>query len=140
FSEKGFSATTMRDIAKLAAAELSSMSYHFKSKEEIFDLVIERRAKDAIDALTNALHGAVNDQGFTSTEGILSAFIETAVRPISLKDPGWTHYVRLIMQQIGTDSDKDGYSHPAIRRRYLPVRRRFIAALSATMPDVPVKE
>jgi len=46
FLEKGFDATTSREIAKEAGVNLSLLNYHFWSKKELFDLIILETFKD----------------------------------------------------------------------------------------------
>lgn len=44
FSEKGYAATTMRDIAEAAGMKAASLYNHFKGKQELFDALIERES------------------------------------------------------------------------------------------------
>ena len=44
FATHGFHGTSMRDIARGASTPIALVSYHFKSKDNLFDRVIERRA------------------------------------------------------------------------------------------------
>ena len=41
FGEKGFEATTTRDIANLSGANLGSLTYHFENKDGIYSAVIQ---------------------------------------------------------------------------------------------------
>jgi len=40
FAEKGFKAVTVRDIAAEAGTQISSLNYHFRSKEELYKEVV----------------------------------------------------------------------------------------------------
>lgn len=40
FAEKGFKAVTVRDIAAEAGTQISSLNYHFRSKEELYQAVV----------------------------------------------------------------------------------------------------
>ena len=42
FAKKGFHATGMRDIAKLARVSIGSLYHHFRSKDELFLAVVRR--------------------------------------------------------------------------------------------------
>ncbi|WP_289237391.1 helix-turn-helix domain-containing protein, partial [Escherichia coli] len=42
FGEQGYSATTMRNIAEQSGIEAASIYYHFASKEELVDEVMEQ--------------------------------------------------------------------------------------------------
>ena len=56
FRDKGFEATTVREIA--AAAELlpGSLHYRYPSKDEILVALMERGVEEAIDTVTRAIH------------------------------------------------------------------------------------
>src|SRR2546426_8090555 len=43
FGEKGFDATSLRDITAEAQVNLAAVNYHFQSKESLMDAIIERR-------------------------------------------------------------------------------------------------
>jgi AcrR family transcriptional regulator len=55
FSKYGYKKSTMEDIAQAARKAKSSIYYYFKSKEEIFQAVVEREIEDAIDELRKAV-------------------------------------------------------------------------------------
>lgn len=58
FSQKGFSAVSIRDICARVGIKESSVYYHFKNKQAIFDALLERFehvATDMMELLTNAL-------------------------------------------------------------------------------------
>ena len=51
FAKKGYSATTMRDIAKTAKVNVALIYYYFKDKEEILYHIIERSTNNLIIVL-----------------------------------------------------------------------------------------
>lgn len=55
FSEKGYAATTMRDIAETVGMKAASLYNHFKGKQELFDALIERE--------TSYVESTVRDAG-----------------------------------------------------------------------------
>lgn len=55
FREKGYATTTMRDIAEAAGMKAGSLYYHFNSKDEILDQVLERGIGEAIRGFEVAL-------------------------------------------------------------------------------------
>jgi TetR/AcrR family transcriptional regulator, cholesterol catabolism regulator len=51
FAKKGFSVTTMRDIAKEAGVNLALIYYYFKDKEELLYYIVERSSRELVDTL-----------------------------------------------------------------------------------------
>lgn len=52
FGQQGYSATTMRNIADQAGIEAASIYYHFSSKEELVDEVMEQGAERIVQHLS----------------------------------------------------------------------------------------
>lgn len=55
FREKGYTATSIRDIVKRAHIEPSALYYHFKSKESLLDAVLERSIVNVMDDVREAV-------------------------------------------------------------------------------------
>ena len=51
FYERGFEATSFADVAQAVGISRGNFYYHFKTKDEILDAIIERRIKDRHDML-----------------------------------------------------------------------------------------
>ncbi|MGC3987301.1 MAG: TetR/AcrR family transcriptional regulator [Pseudorhodoferax sp.] len=61
FGVQGYSATTMRHIAEQAGIEAASIYYHFPSKEQLVDEVMEQGANRIVQALTERLDALAPD-------------------------------------------------------------------------------
>ena len=55
FAEKGFYATSTRDIAKSAGVNVSMISYYFGSKEKLFEEIFKVRMKEGQSYATEIL-------------------------------------------------------------------------------------
>ncbi len=55
FAEKGYTATTVQDIAKRAKVNVSLISYYFKGKEGLFKTCVERAATLRLEVARNIL-------------------------------------------------------------------------------------
>ena len=55
FGEKGFDATSLRDITSEAQVNLAAVNYHFGSKEHLFQAVLRRRLDGLNEARVRAL-------------------------------------------------------------------------------------
>lgn len=51
FYERGFEATSFADVAELVGISRGNFYYHFKTKDQILDVVIERRIRDRHEML-----------------------------------------------------------------------------------------
>lgn len=74
YAEKGFSGTSMRDIAQSASVNLSLIYYYFKNKEDLFLSVLEEgflemnktlqkeleKSQDVVEAIRNFIRGLMN--------------------------------------------------------------------------------
>ncbi len=57
FYERGFEFTSFADVAKLVGISRGNFYYHFKTKDEILDAVIEKRIRDRHDMLQRWVEG-----------------------------------------------------------------------------------
>lgn len=136
FAERGYPATSVRDIADAAPAELGSVSYHFASKDDIYAQVLERRAEENASTMEHALEESLAvARGRPAVEQILDAFTSVCLAPFESGNQAAMHYARLVMQRIPVEHD--GRLHPAVARFYLPVRMRYIEALVVAAPSIP---
>lgn len=58
FLEKGYAATRTRDIAEEAGINLALLNYYYRSKEKLFNIIME----EAVKNLLSVMHGIVNDE------------------------------------------------------------------------------
>jgi len=72
FYERGFEVTSFADVAEVVGISRGNFYYHFKTKDEILDAVIERRIKDRHDMLEGWVANArTPKQSVASFIGIL---------------------------------------------------------------------
>lgn len=78
FREHGYASTTMRDIAQAAGMKAGSLYYHFQSKDEILDQVLERGIAEAIRGFKAALESLGQDADFDSQfRAVVTAHLQT---------------------------------------------------------------
>ncbi len=137
FAEQGFSQTTIRDIAKKANADLSSMSYHFASKQELFDQAMARPAEVWCKNARDALETTVLRQGDQLTvEDVLLAFADVSFRALEQGDAEWLNYARLATQRMRPTENMNS----VLTAYYLPVRKRYLTVLGGVLKDMPASE
>lgn len=79
FSQRGYSAVSIRDICKTVAIKESSVYYHFKNKQAIFDALMERfqqKAEGMMKLLENSLVDGAGEFGNGSYMTVCSHFFE----------------------------------------------------------------
>jgi len=78
FRERGIAGTTMRAIAERAGMKAASIYYHFASKDEIIERILDRSIAEAIDRIHEAL--AALPEGADFRERLctaITAYLET---------------------------------------------------------------
>ncbi|MBW6482684.1 MAG: TetR/AcrR family transcriptional regulator [Vicingaceae bacterium] len=103
----GLSKTTMEDIAKVAGKGKSTLYYYFKSKEEIFDAVINQEMDDFFTTVKTAVHKQVD------ASEMLKAYIITKIKTLKIK-------VNLYRFAIETD-----LHHRAINDLFFKLKNRY---------------
>lgn len=88
FAEEGFAGTSMRDIATALGITKAAIYYHFESKEQLLDAVLEDVAARFEAALASHADGA---QVHTVLSAFLDALMETApILAFLLHEPATT--------------------------------------------------
>ena len=122
---------SVREIATAAKCQISSLTYHFGSKDGLFEEVIARRAGNLCERRLAALDAALVASP-ASTELVLVAYVQPFLKLFLSEDAGWKHYARLLTH-VGQVPNWD-----ALAERYFnPTSRIFINSLCSLNPDVP---
>lgn len=130
FSEHGYDGVSTRAITDLAGVRLNLLSYHFGSKEKLFQAVIDRRLDVVVERRAAAL-ARLRESGDAVTVGaILRAFIHPYYE-LSHGDHGWLNYARLIA--LVSRSERDYQMLDAYMQKTVGV---FVQALQEALPDV----
>jgi len=135
FAECGYDGTSMRDISAEADAELGSIGYHFRSKDDIYNKVIERRGESSSEKIEQRLVAVLSENATPTFELILNAFASSVFDTFRHGTPGEMHYGRLMMQRLPVE--ENGRIHSGLGRHYLKVRQQFLEALKLVAPAIP---
>src|SRR5690554_5571756 len=95
FSEKGFEATSLREITQLAEVNLASVNYHFGSKKGLIQAVVERYQRIFMPALSDELKQLEAQEDIT-TERILTCFIGPLTALENVRSGGAEIYLKLL--------------------------------------------
>jgi len=128
FGEHGFDAVSLRDVTERAEVTLALSSYHFGTKEKLFEAVIGRRAA-ALSALRREGLAALPETA--DARDLLDAFMAPLFEQVTQDAPGWPAYIRLLAR-LG----EDNRWIDLVAEHFNEVAREFIVALERAMPDV----
>ncbi len=128
FGARGFDAVSLRDITESAGVTLALASYHFGTKERLFEAVVSRRA----DVLCKLRRARLADLAMLcAPRDILDAFMSPLFEQITSDgEPGWAAYLR-VLARLGED---DRWLD-LLGQHFDEVAREFIAALRRSSPD-----
>ena len=110
FSQKGYTAVSIRDICGQVGIKESSVYYHFKNKQAIFDEILSRfqqTASGMMDALTSAMAADWNTGEGNFYMGVCSCFFENY-----LMDDFCNKVMRLmLLEQYHNEKVKEAYDY-----------------------------
>jgi AcrR family transcriptional regulator len=121
FIRKGYSATTTREIAEEAGINNALLNYYFRSKEKLFDIVMQEQ----VAILFGQIYPIVNNEETTLEEKISS--IINYYTEVLLARPGLMLFVLSEMQNQPERIAKNMYSnqgmlHSVIARQFKEVK------------------
>lgn len=133
FATRSFEGVSVRQIMSKAGADVSLAYYHFKSKRDLFDQVMLRRAEILNDIRLKALIDVEKRRGdeAPTVEEIISAFTTPLLDLLDKNHDEWSHYFQLIAQ-INNSPEWGG---ELMTRYFDPLVRRFVDALRKALPD-----
>lgn len=97
FARSGFDGVPVREIAKHANVGLSLVTYHFASKEQLFEEVFARRSED-VGAMRRKLLGEFTRSGGKDLRTLVEAFTRPFLHFMTSGDDGWKNYGELVAQ------------------------------------------
>lgn len=133
FAEHGYDAVSTRAITELAGVRLNLLSYHFGSKEKLFQAVIDRRLDVIVQRREEALERLRGAGGPVTVGAVLRAFIHPYFE-LSQGDRGWLAYARLVA--LTSQSERD---YKVLDQYMQRTVRAFMRALQEALPDVSPK-
>jgi len=128
FGQKGFEATSLRDITAEAQVNLAAVNYHFQSKESLIDAVIARRIEPVNRHRLEMLDAAGPNP---TLEQILRAFL---LPVLELKTD-------TVVPLLGrTLSDPQQFVEKVYKKHLLHISERIHRELAKALPDLPAAE
>ena len=132
FAQRGFNGVTVRQIMSRAGADVALAYYHFKSKRDLFDAVLMRRA-DHLNGIRLAALEALEADGASppTLEAIIGAFTDPLLEILDQDPKQWRDYMALIAQ-INNSPERGG---ELMTRFFDPLVNRFLDAIRRAVPE-----
>ncbi len=134
FAERGFRATSLRDITSRAGANLAAVNYHFQSKDALIQAVFARRLGPINDARLRMLDEAEERAGAgrLPVEAVIRAFVEPVLKD---KAAAPESFKCLFGRAYGEPGD---LFTNIVQRQFGQAKERFLAAFQQALPGEPV--
>jgi AcrR family transcriptional regulator len=81
FAERGYNATSVRDITSAAQCNVASVNYHFGGKERLYEEMFRRLLVDMRQQRVRAIRGVMQEEG-VGLEEVLRTFSRVFVEPL----------------------------------------------------------
>ena len=135
FGERGFPATSLRDITAEAGVNVASVNYHFGSKEALLAEVLERRLEPINERrleLLDAVEARAGD-GPPALEAVIRAFLSPPFHRQRVWGDDGQGFFRLV-GRIHGETNED--FRATFVKQFDEVFRRFTAALHRALPHL----
>lgn len=136
FSELGFNATPVREIATRAEANLAAVNYHFGSKDDLVREVFARRfgpLNATRLAMLDAAEAAAGDAPVP-----LAAIVRAMVSPALRLGAEQGHACMTLMGRL--HAEPPAFTAQLFRELFRDVRDRFVATLTRSAPHLTAGE
>jgi AcrR family transcriptional regulator len=128
FADKGFDATSLRDITTIAEVNLAAVNYHFQTKDSLIDAVIARRIAPINKRRLEMLDAA-------GPNPTVEQLVEAFVAPLVGSD------VLPLLPMIGRAfTSPDMFLFRIFKKHLSVVAERFMAGFEAALPSLSPAE
>jgi len=135
WSEKGYAATSVRDITTTANCNLASINYYFGGKqglyEQVFKEILGNLREQRISAVSQVLNNAIISKDI---EKVLRAFAESFLKPLMNQKRGQ------IMIQLFNREMSDPQLPPTmfIEEMVEPIQKMMVRAMRSIYPKMSI--
>lgn len=130
FGNHSFDTVSLRDITNEAGVTLALVSYHFKTKENLFSAIVARRAEILNEKRRERL-AALDEKADMTVEGLLDAFMRPLFDQMQSDDEGWRAYL-LLLAKLSSNDRWLQYIH----ENFDETAALFIARLRKLLPEI----
>lgn len=137
FAESGFNDTSLRQITTKAEVNLASVNYHFGSKKELIQAVLQRYLQVLMPRLDHEFDRLLASQKPNDLTQILSVFVKPLLDLNQLQRRG----TRTFLQLLGRGyTDVQGHLRWFINHHYGRTLDKFVLLVQQSCPHLPQSE
>lgn len=137
FSETGFSATSLRQITSMAEVNLASVNYHFGSKKELIQAVLQRYLAVLMPRLDDEFTRLLASTQPNNLPVVLAAFIEPLLELNKVQQNGTTMFLQLLGRGY---TDVQGHLRWFFNHHYGRTLDKFVLLVQQSCPQLPASE
>lgn len=132
FAERGFADTSLRLITSEADVNLASVNYHFGSKKELIQAVLDRYLSLFMPELDARLDTLMAQEQLTLLQ-VFESFVDPLMKLVTVRTNG----PAIFMQLLGRGYiDSQGHLRRFITAHYGPILQRITQAISKANPEL----
>ena len=137
FAETGFTDTSLRQITSMAEVNLASVNYHFGSKKELIQAVLQRYLVVLMPRLDQEFTRLLAVQQPNSLSQVLSVFVKPLLELNKVHQNG----ARIFLQLLGRGyTDVQGHLRWFFNHNYGRVLDKLVLLVQQACPDLPPSE
>ena len=137
FCEKGFDATSIRDLTAAANCNVAAVNYHFGGKDKLYLEVFRRRMLIMRDLRIASIDNVMSPNGREiGLEDLLRAFVRSFIEP-HLKETGASRFSKLMAREM---FDPRLPRNVLLEEMIIPVVTALQQALIKLCPDLDQKK
>ncbi|RVT42700.1 TetR/AcrR family transcriptional regulator [Rheinheimera sediminis] len=137
FASTGFADTSLRQITSMAQVNLAAVNYHFGSKKELIQSVLQRYLSVLMPRLDQEFSQLLSSQKQNDLTAVLSVFI----KPLLELNKVQHHGTRMFLQLLGRGyTDVQGHLRWFFNHHYGRTLDKFVLLVQQACPDLPASE
>ena len=137
FADTGFSATSLRQITSLAEVNLASVNYHFGSKKELIQAVLQRYLAVLMPRLDQEFTRLLSAQQPNQLTAVLSVFVEPLLELNAVQPQGTKTFLQLLGRGY---TDVQGHLRWFFNHHYGRILDKFVLLVQQSCPTLPPSE
>lgn len=137
FSQRGFAATSVRDITTAAGVNVAAVNYHFGGKADLLRGVTDRVVEPLNERRFMLLDALLNVSETPTVAQLAEAFVRPDIEALQRLSDRAPHAARFLGRIY---SDQTPWIRDMTRAQFIEVGRRFGPLFAAALPDLSTSE